>query len=336
VTTLLTGASGFLGVHTLAALLDAGERVRAYVRTPSKLGAALSPLGLSTEDDRIEVVSGDMTDAPRMRSAAEGCDALVHAAATFSFKRSDAERMRRENEQGTRAALEAGLDAGCRAMVHVSSTVALLRPGAPTLDHRSPLGPGLGIYSASKVSSERVARTMQDRGAPVTIVNPGGVVGPHDPYLGESNLVILEALTGKMPVYPRGQLQFVDVRDVAAVLVAAARQASAGRYLVPGHDVAVVHEPLREITGLSLKTRVVPAGLVRAVAMPGYLTGWSFLPGAVEGIRIMGCGASIDASHTTTNLGVEARPLHEAFRDTIRWLVEAGHLSAEQAGKAAP
>lgn len=333
-TTLLTGASGFLGVHTLAALLAAGESVRAYVRTPAKLDAALSPLGLSSQDDRIEVVTGDMTDAPAMKAAAAGCDALIHAAATYSFKRSDAERMLHENEQGTRAALEAGLEAGCRSVVHVSSTVALVRPGAPRLDHRSPLGPGLGPYSASKVSSERIARAMQDRGDPVTIVNPGAVVGPHDPSLGESNLVILEALTGQMPVYPRGQLQFVDVRDVAAVLVAATGQESGGRFLVPGHDVAVVHEPLRVITGRTLRTRVVPAGLVRAVSLPGYLTGWSFLPGATEGIRVMGCGASTDASHTTSTWGLQARPLHDTFGDTVRWLVEAGHLPADLAGTA--
>ena len=56
-TTLLTGASGFLGAHTVAALLERGERVRAFVRTPSKLASALAPLGLSPDDDRIEVVA---------------------------------------------------------------------------------------------------------------------------------------------------------------------------------------------------------------------------------------------------------------------------------------
>lgn len=279
-TTLLTGASGFLGAHTVTALLERGERVRAFVRTPSKLASALSPLGLSPDDDRIEVVTGQMTDADAVRNAVEGCDAVVHAAATYSFRRSDRTAMMRDNTAGTEAVLGAARDAGCRVAVHVSSTVALARPGGVTLDHRSPLGPGHGPYSDSKVASERIARRMQEAGDPVTIVNPGGVIGPHDPYLGETNEILVQVLSGKQPVFPRGRQQFVDV------------------------------------------------------AMPGYLTGWSFLPGSVEGVRISSCGNSVDASRTTADLGVTARGQDEALTDTVRWLVEAGHLPAKLAGRA--
>ena len=162
-----------------------------------------------------------MTDVAAVRSAVEGCDAVVHAAATYSFRRSDRTAMMRDNTAGTEAVLGAARDAGCRVAVHVSSTVALARPGGVTLDHRSPLGPGHGPYSDSKVASERIARRMQEAGDPVTIVNPGGVIGPHDPYLGETNEILVQVLNGKQPVFPRGRQQFVDVRDVAAVIVAA-------------------------------------------------------------------------------------------------------------------
>ena len=53
---------------------------------------------------------------------------------------------------------------------------------------------------------------MQEAGDPVTIVNPGGVIGPHDPYLGETNEIVVQVLLGKQPVFPRGRQQFVDVR----------------------------------------------------------------------------------------------------------------------------
>jgi dihydroflavonol-4-reductase len=333
VTTLLTGASGFLGVHTLAALLDAGERVRAYVRTPSKLDAALSPLGLS-EDDRIEVVSGDMTDEEAVTGAVAGCDFVVHAAATFSYKRRDAERMRRDNAAGARAVLHAARDAGVHA-VHVSSTVALARPGGTVLDGSSPLGPGFGPYSDSKVASEKIARDLQAGGAPVSIVNPGGILGPDDPYLGESDATITAILTGRLPSWPRGRLQWVDVRDLAAVLVALREHPSGGRWLVPGHDVTTPHEALRDVTGRRLPCAVVPAWFARALSVPGYLTGWSFVPGQVEGVTVIGCGNTVDASATTRELGVTGRPLAESLVDTVRWLVDAGHVSAKQAGKAA-
>ena len=333
-TVLLTGASGFLGTHTLKQLLDDGHHVRAFVRTPSRLEANLLPLGVELEDSRIEVAEGDMTSTSAVRNAVSGCDAVVHAAATFSFKRRDRQRMERENSVGTRTVLEAGADAGARCLVHVSSTVALARPGGAVLGPTSPLGTGPGPYAASKVASEAVARELQDAGAPVTIVNPGGILGPHDPYLGENNEVMVQVLTGRTPAWPRGSLQYVDVRDVAAVLAGAVDHEPGRRFLVPGHNVAGLHPVLREVTGRRLPAPTLPAGLLVASAMPGYLTGWSFLPGAVEGIRTVGFANTADASATTDALGVEATPLEESVRDTVRWLVGAGHLKAGHAGRA--
>ncbi len=333
-TVLLTGASGFLGLHTLHRLLADGHRVRAYVRNPARLEANLLPLGIELEDSRIEVAEGDMTSTSAVRTAVEGCDAVVHTAATFSYKRRDGARMAEENSAGARTVLEAGAEAGAGPLVHVSSTVALVRPGGGVIDHTSPLGSGPGPYAASKVASEAVARELQDAGAPVTIVNPGGILGPHDPYLGENNEVLIQALTGRSPAWPRGSIQYVDVRDVAAVLAAAVKQEPGQRFLVPGHNVSRLHPVLREVTGRRLPAATLPPALLIGAALPGYLTGWRFLPGAVEGIRTAACNNTADASATTRELGVEARPLRESLTDTIRWLVEAGHLKPKHAGAA--
>ena len=327
-TVLLTGASGFLGAHTVSELLDRGHRVRALVRTPRKLDTALQPLGLRAEDSRLDVVAGDMTDPDVVGEAAAGCEAVIHAAAVYSFKRSDRQTMLRGNVDGTRIVLEAGRDAGAGHLVHVSSTVAITRKGGVVLDHKSPLGPGFGPYSNSKVASERVAREMQAAGAPVTIVNPGGVLGPHDPYLGESNTVVLEILQGRTPVFPRGSVPYVDVRDTAATLAAALEVEPGGRYVVPGETVANLHEPLRQVTGRRLPCYTIPPALAIAATMPGYLTGWPFLPGTVEAVRINACAVGLDHSETTRVLGVEPRPLLESLADTVAWMKDAGHLRA--------
>ena len=135
------------------------------MRAPAKLRENLALLGVDPNDARIDVVAGDMTDAAAAREASSGCDQAIHAAATFSYRRRDAERMRRENKVGTTTVLDAAIEAGCTGIVHVSSTAALLRPGA-TLDHESPLGVALGPYTQSKVESERVARDRQELGSP--------------------------------------------------------------------------------------------------------------------------------------------------------------------------
>jgi nucleoside-diphosphate-sugar epimerase len=328
---MLTGASGFLGTHILQRLVDEDRRVRAFVRTPAKLRENLAPLGVDPDDPRIEVVPGDMTDAASVRKAAIGCDQAIHAAATFSYRRRDAERMLRENKVGTTTVLDAAIEAGCTRIVHVSSIVALLRPGA-TLDHESPLGLTLGPYTQSKVESERVARNRQVAGAPVAIVNPGGILGPHDPYLGESDGTIRDILRGRLPVWPRGGMQWVDVRDTADVVVAALSRPGR-RYLVPGENVALPHKTLRLVTGRRLPAMRIPHKAALPALQLGYNTGWSVLPHAVEGSRVIAFDTRVDYSATVDDLGVGGRPLAESMQDTVRWLAEAGHISTRVAGR---
>jgi nucleoside-diphosphate-sugar epimerase len=331
---MLTGASGFLGTHIAQCLLDRGHQVRALVRTPAKLRESLTALGVDPDDRRIDVVVGDMTDAGAAREAVTGCDQAVHAAATYSYRRPDAERMLRENTLGTTTVLDAAAGAGCSGIVHVSSVVALLRSGA-TLDHRSPLGVPIGPYSRSKVESERAARARQEAGAPITIVNPGGVIGPHDPTLGETNETVRDILLGRLPTWPRGGLQWVDVRDTADVVVAALGRPG-GRYFVPGDTIALPHAPLRTVTGRRLPAVRVPLSAALPVLQLGYRTGWSFLPHTVEGARLIAMDTRVDHSATTEELGIRGRPLADSMRDTVRWLVEAGHIPARAAGLCSP
>ena len=68
---LITGASGHVGSHTAATLVDQGVDVRALARTPDRVRRALAPFGAS---DRVEIVPGDMIDAETVAAAVAGCD----------------------------------------------------------------------------------------------------------------------------------------------------------------------------------------------------------------------------------------------------------------------
>ena len=79
---MLTGATGFIGGHTLKALLDAGHEVRALVRSTEKLDRMRALQDIEAEVDHVV---GDMTDPAAVASALEGCDACVHTAAFTSL-----------------------------------------------------------------------------------------------------------------------------------------------------------------------------------------------------------------------------------------------------------
>src|SRR5580693_8553566 len=72
---LVTGATGFVGSHTAAALCHAGHEVRVLARDPSRVSPALDPHGVTAE-----IVVGDMTDGTAVGAAIAGCDAVIHAA----------------------------------------------------------------------------------------------------------------------------------------------------------------------------------------------------------------------------------------------------------------
>jgi nucleoside-diphosphate-sugar epimerase len=325
---LVTGGTGFVGSHTVAATVAAGHEVRLLVRRPEQVARSLSPLALTVED----LVAGDVLDPVAVAKALDGCEAVIHAAAIFSLDPRRAGDVTATNARAAETVLGQATAAGLDPVVHVSSTVALARYGGsgPAL----PLGDLTMPYAVSKVESERVARRLQEAGSPLVSVYPGGVFGPYDPYLSDQNRRLLWMLRGLVPIWPRGAYHVVDVRETAAVL-AAALQPGRGprRYVVPGHhlDGQLAYGTLREVTGRRLPRVLLPAPMITPLsrlietANTRLPSSW-YYPAEREGVELVRRSTRFDTSAATADLGVEARPLDETFRDTAQWLVESGHL----------
>jgi len=175
---LVTGGTGFVGSHVVAATVRTGNDVRLLVRRPEQVPASLSPLGVEVSD----VVVGDVLDQNAVSRAVEGCAAAVHAAAIFSLDSRRAEAMRRTNARATELVLNSATQRGLDPIVYVSTTVALTRYGGSSPD--LPLGDIARPYAQSKIASEQLARRLQDTGAPVVTVYPGRSMAPTTPTGG--------------------------------------------------------------------------------------------------------------------------------------------------------
>src|SRR5262245_52343977 len=117
--TLVTGGTGFVGSHAVAALARAGHDLRLLVRRAEQVAVSLGPFGVEVAD----VVVGDVLDEPAVSGALEGCDAVVHAAGIFSLDPRRSEDMRRTNQRATELVLSSAVDRGLDPVVHVSTTV---------------------------------------------------------------------------------------------------------------------------------------------------------------------------------------------------------------------
>jgi NAD(P)-dependent dehydrogenase (short-subunit alcohol dehydrogenase family) len=159
---LVTGGTGYVGCHTVAALAGQGHQVRLLVRARDRIAPALDPLGVAGAD----AVVGDVTSAAAVEQAMLGCDAVVHAAAVFSLDPRRGAVMQQANPGGTATILEAAQRRGLDPIVYVSTIGVFVPVTGATLTAGTPVGAGIGPYTRSKIAAELVARGSQQAGSP--------------------------------------------------------------------------------------------------------------------------------------------------------------------------
>jgi len=333
----VTGGTGFVGAHSVAAIVRAGHRVRLLVRSESTVDRALAPFGV--DHGAVDVVVGDALVETSVARLVRGADAVLHAASVYSFDSRQRATMRETNERSTELVLEAARRAGANPIIHVSSVGALFPARERVIGDASPVGQPRETYLASKAAAERIARRHQDEGSPVVISYPPALLGPHDPKLGDQTTRLRNVLRGLMPIWPLGGLPLGDVRDTAllhARLLTAPRTGQ-GRHFGPSHYLSTrdyVHN-LRDITGRMLPTVFLPARGMYPVGMLADLLQrvWPWhIPAEYGALYTCACATRVDEAASTG--GIVARPVSETMRDTVRWLHASGQLSDRQAGAA--
>jgi dihydroflavonol-4-reductase len=302
-----------------------------------RIAPALGPLGIA----QVDAVVGDVTSAEVVEQAMRGCDAVVHAASVYSLDPRRAAVMQQTNLTGTDTVLRAAHRQELDPIVYVSSAAAFWPITTAVLTAEAPVGTGIGPYSRSKIAAEQVARSYQQSGAPVVITYPAGVLGPHDPYLGDTDRLVRDLLRGRLPVLPRGRLALVDVRDVGALHAAVLRPGrGARRYLLAAQVVEFVDlaASLGELTGRRLPRMTVPdwlvrrgSGLVDRVRRLAPVRLPVSAEGATSALAVR-AGVVVDDAAARQELATQPRELRQTLVDTVRWLAARGHVTARQAG----
>lgn len=319
---LLTGGTGFLGKNVASALHAAGHELRVLARAGSNLAGL--PAG-------TEVVRGDVTDADAMRSAAAGCQAVLHMAALVKMWVPDRGVFDAVNVVGLRHALAAAAAAGAR-LVYTSSFIAVGPTGREPADE-SQAHPGVHFrndYERTKAEADALAREAAAGGADVVILYPGVVYGPGDRTDG--NLVVqmvADHLAGRFPgiVGPGDRLwSYAFVEDVAAGHVAALERAAPGsRYFLAGENATMnaLFATLAEVSGTPPPARHIPYGAAAALGYALYL--WAELTGLSPKLTHEVVGVfrehwAYSSAAAERDLGYRRTPLREGLRRTVEWL----------------
>lgn len=328
-TTLVTGATGFLGNHVARQLLTRGERVRVLVRPGSQLRLL--------EGVAAERVEGDLRDAASLAAALEGVECVFHVAADYRLWARRPAEIYQSNVEGTRNLLEAARRAGTARLVYTSTvgTIAVPRPHAPNEDTDAELREMIGHYKRSKFLAEQDALRAAVHGLPVVIVNPTAPVGPGDWKPTPTGRLILDFLRGRMPAYVDTGLNLVPVEDAAAGHLLAAERGRVGqRYILGGLNLT-----LKEILQMLSQLTGRPAPRVRlphSVALLAGYADWgiSRLLGRepripLDGVRYARHKMFVDCSKAGRELGFRAGSVMEALERAAHWYEANGYLEAD-------
>ncbi len=327
----VTGATGFVGHHVARAMAAEGARLRLLVRKSSNL-ANLEGIGGETH-------AGDLGDPESLRSAVEGCDAVVHVAADYRLWVRDPDAMYRANVEGTRALLRLAREAHVPRFVYTSSVATMhFRTDGVVINEDTPvsLADMVGHYKRSKFLAEQEAIQAAQAGQQVIILNPTTPIGPNDRKPTPTGRIFVDFLNGKFPAYVDTGLNLVDVSEVARAHVLALTKGRPGRrYILGGENLTFkqILDKMSAITGIASPTVKIPF----AVAA-GYAFFEEWITGRIRGrepratleeVRMGRKKMFASSARAQQELDFRIVPVYPAMRAAIEWFRAHGYAPGQ-------
>jgi dihydroflavonol-4-reductase len=341
---LVTGATGFIASRIVEQALAAGAQVRGTVRNLRKPGDIQVLQQLPGAFERLALVEADLLREGSFDRAADGCDAVVHAASPYVLNPRDAQKdLVDPAVAGTSNVLNACERAGSVRRVVVTSSMAAVTDepdSAHTLteaDWNQKSSLTRNPYYYSKTLAEKAAWDFVAQRKPLfdlVAINPFMVIGPSlISGLNPSNQIFVDLLKGTYPGIVSLTWGFVDVRDVAAAHLRALETPSAhGRYLCAGDTLSMrgVVSLLREngYAGYKLPKRPLDSSggnlMVRLLSFTQPAGVGSYLRSHVGRVP------NYDTTKIRTELGMTFRPVEQSVLETMTDLARWGHLPARR------
>ncbi|CAN3130064.1 NAD-dependent epimerase/dehydratase family protein [Mycobacterium sp. smrl_JER01] len=334
-TTLVIGASGFLGSHVVKELVARGTPdVRAMVRaTSSTRGIDGLP---------VDIHCGDIFDTDALRVAMSGCDVVHYCVVDARPWLRDPRPMWRTNVEGLRNVLDLASEiAGLRRFVFTSSigTIGLATNGPADEDtphHWSDRG---GHYIRSRIAAEElVLRYARERGLPAVAMCVANTYGSGDFLPTPHGGMLAAAVAGRLPFYIDGyDAEVVGVEDAARAMILAGERGRIGqRYIVAERFMST--RDIYRIGCAAVDVRPPRIGVpIRAMSAAGYL-------GAAVGrfrqkdtmltplnVRLMHIMSPMDHSKAVRELGWQPRPTAESIVAAAHFFRDRGRRVSKEA-----
>ncbi len=285
---LVTGGTGFVGIHAILQLLQKGYKVKTTLRSLNRKKEVIEMLkngGIASFDD-LGFIEADLTKDDNWDEAVKGCTYVLHIASPIYLRLpKNEDEMIRPAVDGTLRVLKAARNGGVKRVVMTSNfgAVGYSHKDNTKLiteeDWTDPNEKGLSAYNKSKVLAERAAWDFikKEGGAlELTVINPMGIFGPAlGPTLSSGFELLKNIMNGSMKAIPNMNLGIVDVRDVAYLHIRAMTSSAANgqRFLALAGgtmslpQIAMFLKSKLPAIAKSISTKTLPDWVVRVTAL---------------------------------------------------------------------
>lgn len=328
---LVTGAAGHLGSTVVRMLAQKGEAVRSLVLPGEQHCSAISALS--------EVYTGDVSDKASLKAfftAESGAQIyVIHCAGIVSIASKFDQKVYDVNVKGTKNMIELCQEHSVRKLIYVSSVHAIPElPHGQVIAETDRFDPERveGLYAKTKAEATALALKAAAQGLDVSVVHPSGICGPYDAGRGHLTQLFIDFYKGRLTAGLNGGYDFVDVRDVAAGILACCEKGRRGACYILSNRYFSIPELLgifHEVSGKRRVRTVLPLWFVRMTAPIAELY-YKLLRQpplyTVYSVYTLTSNAHFSHEKAARALGYTVRPFTQTVEDTMRWLQEQGRI----------
>lgn len=333
---LVTGASGFIAIHTIAQLLEQGYKVRGTVRSMQKEAEVRESVRrYSQKINQLEIMPTELNQDEGWNEAMKDIEYVIHLASPFPPTEPNHEdELIKPAVEGTLRVLNFAQKANVKRVVVMSSNAAI--SAGHTGENRtfteadwSNVENKIGAYSKSKTLAERAAWDFvnsKENKMEMVAINPPFVLGPvTNKNYNTSSEVVRTFMLRQVPGSAKIKLGIVDVRDVASAIVSAMeiKEAAGNRFLVSAgelwtNEVAQILYDEFYKRGYRVPILLIPSLLVRLIAL--------FDPKVAGVVNSLNWDFKLSSDHAKQILKWNPRSPKEAILSMAESLIEQGIL----------
>lgn len=320
---VITGATGHIGYALLKKLEEHGERVRILIRKDTPVFDGID----------CEKAYGDVTDPGSLEAAFDGADVVFHLAGVIDINVGNDDTIWKVNFEGTKNVVRAAQKCGVRRLVYASSVDAFVPlPDDQLMCETDVFDPDEldGTYAKTKAAATNfVLDAVRQEGLDAVIVFPGACIGPYDFKVSNVGEMVRMFMHGHFPAsIAFGAYNFVDVRDVADGMIAAAEKGRTGEgYILCGEQITTdgFITTVAEVCGKKPPKLHLHEGVVKLAApiMEEYYKLSNTTPLFTRyTIRKLTANCNFSIEKARKELGYSPMSVRQSVQDMVDWIRE--------------